>query len=575
MATRIEVRRDTAANFAAAGTILANGEPAYITDTEQWVIGDGVSLVAALPRLSKGDPGPQGDDGPQGLPGVNAVANDTAVAGYISTAGTSATKTAMDARYPVVDPSTHLLPAAVMSAQRTAVASTLAVSSSTTDAQVAAWLAGTAPGSVYRIVGNMTTTTGFDVPDGVTLEGYGSKLTVASSSTAHTLRLGNGSSLIGITIDASAVTASTVNAVEVSGRIRTLVRDVVILGSHHCGIEVANSTRYTLTDNTISNTSAQAISIVSSSNGVVSGNAIDTALHGIEMWGGDASAGSTIGISNIVVTGNTVRGVTGGIFATLAQNVSITGNHVQDCSDVGIDFEGSQDCTASGNTVHNAAVAGLATYYGATCCVFSGNTVVNDTAAGAGFKAATGTPSTHIKLIGNTFRTSTGTGITCDNGGWSDSTVANNAIIVSAASGVSGIVSFLSDRIRILGNTITVSNASGLVNVGGKFWTIDGNSVTATSDTSGATDTVAGIRNLWNDGTHNAQGAHIHGNRVTGFNKGILDDAGGDNTSHAWIKANQTDTIRYRGTYGSGYYGIIEDNRAYTDPNTVTASSAL
>jgi hypothetical protein len=63
------------------------------------LIGDGSTPVASLPRLSKGDPGPQGDDGPQGLPGVNAVANDTAVAGYIGTTGTSATQDALDGRY--------------------------------------------------------------------------------------------------------------------------------------------------------------------------------------------------------------------------------------------------------------------------------------------------------------------------------------------------------------------------------------------------------------------------------------------------------------------------------------------
>lgn len=93
--TRIQKRRDTLANFIAAGVVLAEGEPAFLTDMLVDITGDGINTVDNLPvpnRGPQGDPGPQGV---QGLPGTNAVPADTAVAGYMTTTGTSDTKTAL------------------------------------------------------------------------------------------------------------------------------------------------------------------------------------------------------------------------------------------------------------------------------------------------------------------------------------------------------------------------------------------------------------------------------------------------------------------------------------------------
>lgn len=49
MIQRIQIRRDTAANFTAANTLLALGEPALEIDTRKEKIGDGVTLWSALP----------------------------------------------------------------------------------------------------------------------------------------------------------------------------------------------------------------------------------------------------------------------------------------------------------------------------------------------------------------------------------------------------------------------------------------------------------------------------------------------------------------------------------------------
>jgi hypothetical protein len=55
MATKIQLRRDTAANFTSGNPTLAQGEPAYETDTGFMKIGDGTTAWTSLPYLSKFD----------------------------------------------------------------------------------------------------------------------------------------------------------------------------------------------------------------------------------------------------------------------------------------------------------------------------------------------------------------------------------------------------------------------------------------------------------------------------------------------------------------------------------------
>ena len=50
MATRIQIRRDTASNWATANTILAQGELAMETDNGKIKIGDGTTAFSALIR---------------------------------------------------------------------------------------------------------------------------------------------------------------------------------------------------------------------------------------------------------------------------------------------------------------------------------------------------------------------------------------------------------------------------------------------------------------------------------------------------------------------------------------------
>ena len=55
MATKIQLRRDTAANFTSENPTLAQGEPAYERDTGFMKVGDGTTAWTSLPYLSKFD----------------------------------------------------------------------------------------------------------------------------------------------------------------------------------------------------------------------------------------------------------------------------------------------------------------------------------------------------------------------------------------------------------------------------------------------------------------------------------------------------------------------------------------
>lgn len=52
---QIQVRRDTAANWATADPVLALGEPAYETDTRKLKFGNGVTNYNSLPYFNEGD----------------------------------------------------------------------------------------------------------------------------------------------------------------------------------------------------------------------------------------------------------------------------------------------------------------------------------------------------------------------------------------------------------------------------------------------------------------------------------------------------------------------------------------
>jgi len=88
MVQRIQLRRGTAAEWAAANPVLGLGEPGVETDSGKMKLGDGSTAWNARPYASKGD---------KGEPGSPGMADDASVAQQV-TSGT-ATKAALNATY--------------------------------------------------------------------------------------------------------------------------------------------------------------------------------------------------------------------------------------------------------------------------------------------------------------------------------------------------------------------------------------------------------------------------------------------------------------------------------------------
>ena len=79
MATRIQLRRDTAANWTSNNPVLADGEPGYEKDTGFFKYGNGVDDWNTLPYSSTG--------GSQGATGVAGLQGDTGLQGVTGPAG--------------------------------------------------------------------------------------------------------------------------------------------------------------------------------------------------------------------------------------------------------------------------------------------------------------------------------------------------------------------------------------------------------------------------------------------------------------------------------------------------------
>ena len=80
MSTKIQFRRDTAANWTANNPILSEGEMGLETDTGKFKVGNGTDVWAALVH-SSGAQGIQGIQGEQGIQGVQGIQGDTGLQG--------------------------------------------------------------------------------------------------------------------------------------------------------------------------------------------------------------------------------------------------------------------------------------------------------------------------------------------------------------------------------------------------------------------------------------------------------------------------------------------------------------
>jgi parallel beta-helix repeat protein len=426
------------------------------------------------------------------------------------------------------------------------------------------WLNSVA-GKAGRFTGGAYTTSAtLTIPASTAITGLGASITGASG-TFDMVSLGSGATLNGLEINGNSSTRTGGNGVVISAGTGNVVRGCYIHNINGKGVTVVSgSAQYLVGFNRIVSCGGQGISLDSSSTGRIIGNRIDTCQHGIQWWGGDSSVSTTIGITSIVILGNTIKSVTGGIWGSLGQYVTVTGNNIDTCSDVGIDFEGCLDSVATGNVVRNASNSGLAVFHASSRVLFTGNTVDNSMVAtnGHGFHAYTTQTNTRITVTNNTLTTAQ-LAITNDtSGSLTDSVFSDNEIRVTNA-GYGGISLYEGSRLHVLNNTVHSAGFHGIDFQGVSDGRIEGNQVFTDSDTSTAGQATGGIHLYWRSATYPGKRNRIRNNVVVGFVQAIFDNCWGDNASYALIENNVATPVNHKGT--TGYTGVINNNRKDTD----------
>lgn len=149
------------------------------------------------------------------------------------------------------------------------------------------------------------------------------------------------------------------------------------------------------------------------------GNTVRGYNHGITWWGGNSSYdrdglpfANSRKTRQVQIVDNFVHDVVqGGIWGSMGEQISITGNTVVDAGDTGIDFEGDLDSVASGNTVRVTGAKHcnvcISTFFTVKNVVFSKNTIQTAMSEvplyGHYNSSNNNTYSRDVRLIGNSF----------------------------------------------------------------------------------------------------------------------------------------------------------------------------
>lgn len=151
----------------------------------------------------------------------------------------------------------------------------------------------------------------------------------------------------------------------------------------------------------------------------VVGNNISFYGHGIQWWGGDSNPSTGQGAvsnprwcRNLHIANNHVTDIIGGggIWGSMGQYISITGNTIQRCGDVGIDLEGCFYATVQGNTVKDCDNGGITTFFYNRGIQIFGNVVTSSKTDlpvfriyNSGYSVTTPQDNNDIAVFGNVF----------------------------------------------------------------------------------------------------------------------------------------------------------------------------
>jgi len=148
---------------------------------------------------------------------------------------------------------------------------------------------------------------------------------------------------------------------------------------------------------------------------LASDNIIRGFVHGFQWWGGDANprtgqgaASTPRGARDLSFIGNKITDVGGaGIWGGMAEGVVASGNIIENCADVCLDAEGSNDVVFSNNYVKDGASGAISTFFYNRDVLITGNTVVSSSSAKPLLRTYTSGQTSpedrDIQVVGNHF----------------------------------------------------------------------------------------------------------------------------------------------------------------------------
>jgi parallel beta-helix repeat protein len=409
---------------------------------------------------------------------------------------------------------------------------------------------------------------GLTIGDDTTVIGYSAIIKGRAGTSAPLLTVGNRCRLVGITLDGDKNNRPVSNEGHGIGIVVAQVDDTEVLNCtiRNCartGIRVNNSNRFLIGGCNITACGMFGIVVVYSHHGRIAENYVSNCVNNIQWWGGDAAQTNTIGVTHLTITGNVSLDGEAGIWGSLGAYITIAGNTVRGMSDVGIDFEGCQHCTASGNAVTNCVNGGITVYYGSAYIAITGNTIHQEESYGGGFYIHSPGFSRYITFAGNVVR--------CAQAGavWSDQAAAEHVLIHSnelICEGDGIIVRLLEiNKATLSGNQARGVGGVGFSIEGGSDSCVVDNRIETTADGSTGHD-VGGIHLYWRSTGFPCQRNTIRSNVVVGYRYAINDNCWGNQTSHNWIYENRVSSGIYRRA-GANYAGRIDGNVSQVNPN--------
>jgi hypothetical protein len=317
------------------------------------------------------------------------------------------------------------------------------------------------------------------------------------------------------------------------------------------GIRYQNSHAAVINNVKVMNCGNVGIENVTSDYARIIGPLVTNCEHGIQWWGNpafnDYSDGFTI--SGAIV--KNIRG--GGIWGYCGRSASVTGNSVEECGDVLLDFEKCFKMTVTGNTGKNGRNAGLAWFHGSKGISFTGNDIVQDVGYGPAAKGYGPDLSEDITITGGSLETKGDTvaAIYTDAG----YTKGLRLIGVTVNSGDRGVEGQLIDDFEATSCIFNVKGLIGIQNTGGNRGKIENNTIVYSGTNAAA---AKAVYIAWADVSHQAQYNSIKNNIAPTFLLGIHNDAWGNNAGFNTIADNTVTMVTTPG--GVNDLSTIERN---------------